>query len=622
MVSRFLFRRTAGRKTTRLYLFALFLFLVFLSTRSYRNKTSGLTGDSLRKHSEAQTTAALLSPSLSLDVWAPLVPRDTGLSELALHRCYFPPFFAGNLCSPPSTQARDVDLGRWVKVERDLNLEGRFWSGWVHMYYRRTQRADISLITDLLLLEGSQLPTNPHEWVKLGLSVRSGTPRLPPLYLWYKLGKTGHNMTTKEKANIIAELDVLYGEDVPWYGFEKIKTPVLPVGRKFDATWITFRRGATVLPHVPPLRFSPDGKFKILQIADLHYSVARVSCRDSSIQPCPSADDLTHSFASRVIDIEKPDLIVFSGDQLNGQYTAWDAKSIIAKFSKLVVDRRIPWVAIFGNHDAEDGVSKEAQMAMYEALPYNMVQSGPKDVDGIGNYVLKVYSPDSLKDHLLTLYLLDSGDYIKGRWDWTRIHELRSFKYDYIRQSQIDWFLNQSAAISERERPFKPASSLPRSTSEATWMAKPNGIMFFHTPLPQFKNEPDVNPLTGKVLDVGSYLEPPAHSLFDAGFFQKGLLVAKEGSHGMSKNIPEIKVVGNGHDHINDNCRRIQGIWFCYGGASGYAGYSQVGFDRRFRVYDISDYGETIRTYKRTDKDEILDDMYVAGAKAPPFSES
>ena len=29
-------------------------------------------------------------------------------------------------------------------------------------------------------------------------------------------------------------------------------------------------------------------------------------------------------------------------------------------------------------------------------------------------------------------------------------------------------------------------------------------------------------------------------------------------------------------------------------------------FDRRFRVYDISDFGETIRTYKRTEHDEIL----------------
>lgn len=43
-------------------------------------------------------------------------------------------------------------------------------------------------------------------------------------------------------------------------------------------------------------------------------------------------------------------------------------------------------------------------------------------------------------------------------------------------------------------------------------------------------------------------------------------------------------------------------------------------FDRRFRIYDISDFGETIRTYKRTEKDEILDEMVLAGKGAPaPF---
>jgi hypothetical protein len=39
-------------------------------------------------------------------------------------------------------------------------------------------------------------------------------------------------------------------------------------------------------------------------------------------------------------------------------------------------------------------------------------------------------------------------------------------------------------------------------------------------------------------------------------------------------------------------------------------------FDRRFRVYDISDYGETIKTYKRTEKSEVLDEMILAGKGA------
>ena len=48
-----------------------------------------------------------------------------------------------------------------------------------------------------------------------------------------------------------------------------------------------------------------------------------------------------------------------------------------------------------------------------------------------------------------------------------------------------------------------------------------------------------------------------------------------------------------------------------------YSGYSKVGFDRRFRIYDVLEYGETIRTYKRTEKDEILDEMVLVGKGAP-----
>jgi len=41
-------------------------------------------------------------------------------------------------------------------------------------------------------------------------------------------------------------------------------------------------------------------------------------------------------------------------------------------------------------------------------------------------------------------------------------------------------------------------------------------------------------------------------------------------------------------------------------------------FDRRFRIFDISDYGETIKTWKRTEHDDIVDEMILAGPGAAP----
>lgn len=148
-------------------------------------------------------------------------------------------------------------------------------------------------------------------------------------------------------------------------------------------------------PRAPPLHFSKDGKFRILQVADLHFSVSEGLCRDTILSPCENSDNLTSTLLEKVLDAEKPDLVVFTGDQLNGQGTAWDAKSILAKFAKVVTRRKIPWASVFGNHDDEDGDLKTAQARYMQALPYSLVQPGPSDIDGVGNYVLKVKSADA-----------------------------------------------------------------------------------------------------------------------------------------------------------------------------------------------------------------------------------
>lgn len=78
-----------------------------------------------------------------------------------------------------------------------------------------------------------------------------------------------------------------------------------------------------------------------MQIADLHFSVSQGTCKDVSFSPCSEADNLTHSLLAHALDEEKPDLVVFTGDQLNGQGTSWDPRSVLAKFANAVTDRQI-----------------------------------------------------------------------------------------------------------------------------------------------------------------------------------------------------------------------------------------------------------------------------------------
>ncbi|KAH9931932.1 Metallo-dependent phosphatase [Fomitopsis serialis] len=570
------------------------------------------------------------SASLPLDVWDPLLPHDTGLSEIEITRCFVDPWYAksftNDLCAPSTTKEDDAYKGKWVRVPRNLNMQSGLMS--LNIYYRRTRRHDIPLITDMRILPASATPTPlTSDWHKVSRSI---SPSGDKLYLWYKTDKTLVQMTASQRQQqLVTELDVLFGDDQPWYGFEKLDPPVLESMTLLQrqSVWLTYRRGVHAPPRAPPLHFTRDGRFKIMQIADLHYSVSAGTCRDTPLAPCSNSDNLTNTLLGRMLDAERPDFVVFSGDQLNGQGSSWDARSVLAKFSKAVTQRGIPWAAVFGNHDDEDGESREQQIKYMQGLPYSMVETGPKDIHGVGNYVLKVKSADASMTHLLTLYFLDSGSYSKGFMNWFGF--FIPTEYDWIHQDQINWFLQESSSIDPIERPFTPDTTkdlgdvwkrqaVGQVAPDARRLAKPNALMFFHIPLEESYAAADTDPVTGKPLDVGLHgLEGQGSAKKQDGFFHKGLLQAMESEHRAAGNAREVKVASNGHCHVTENCRRVQGVWLCFGGGGSYSGYGKIGFDRRFRVYDVSDYGETVRTYKRTENDGIVDEMVLVGHGAP-----
>ena len=82
-------------------------------------------------------------------------------------------------------------------------------------------------------------------------------------------------------------------------------------------------------------------------VADLHYSVGKGECRDTDLAAC-DGDNESAKWLASALDEEKPDMVVFSGDQLNGQKSSYDTRSVLAKFARPVIDREIPWAAIFG----------------------------------------------------------------------------------------------------------------------------------------------------------------------------------------------------------------------------------------------------------------------------------
>lgn len=366
---------------------------------------------------------ATASSALPLEKWDPLVPHTTGITEITVVSCWYPPWIYPQLCAPATTGEEDKLKGKWVRVERDLNLKRGMW--YLNVHYRRTRRLDAPLITDILFLQDGQTPPdgiNLSEYTKAQGNWNDGVwPKRPILNAWYKTRapnqpglsieelhtRTAPSVNTLD-SEIITELDVLYGDGPPFWGFQRSTNgPISPTeGEQRDAVDLVMRKGRPVAPLAHPQKFSQDGKFKILQIADLHFSVSHGKCRDvGPDHPDCIGDDDTLTLMNTVLDAERPDMVVFTGDQLNGQRTSWDSKSVIAKVTQQVIDRQIPWTAIFGNHDSEHTNDREQQLKYMSTLPYSLCQVGPKDVYGNGNCKPAVHALCALTSLLTLLYI-------------------------------------------------------------------------------------------------------------------------------------------------------------------------------------------------------------------------
>jgi DNA repair exonuclease SbcCD nuclease subunit len=60
----------------------------------------------------------------------------------------------------------------------------------------------------------------------------------------------------------------------------------------------------------------------------------------------------------------------------------------------LCIDRKIPFAAIFGNHDDEGDMSRQDLMDLLSELPYSLSKPGLKGIEGIGNYVVAIDKPE------------------------------------------------------------------------------------------------------------------------------------------------------------------------------------------------------------------------------------
>ncbi|MCO5584294.1 hypothetical protein L7F22_038218 [Adiantum nelumboides] len=318
--------------------------------------------------------------------------------------------------------------------------------------------------------------------------------------------------------------------------------------------------GAYSLPHSVQLRFKPDGHFKILQVADMHYANGgSTKCEDVLPKEYERCSDLnTTAFVERLIAAEKPDLIVFSGDNIFGRDTLDPRGSMKAAFAP-AINAGIPWAAILGNHDQESTLSRFHVMEHISNMKHTLSQVYPSkigpnsgndvltEVDGFGNYHLGVRGALDTpfeNQNVLNLYLLDSGDYSKV----PKVHG-----YGWIQESQKKWFKELSNQLKVDYNVSTPA------------------LVYFHIPLVETRHVMSRCSITGvKQESVGC-------AQVNSGFLKT------------MREVDNPHMVFNGHDHVNDFCGDLsRSVKVCYGGGVGYHAYGKAGWSRRVRVVDIS----------------------------------
>ena len=183
------------------------------------------------------------------------------------------------------------------------------------------------------------------------------------------------------------------------------------------------------------LRFNKDGKLKIMQIADT--------------QDVDIPREAMIKFMEKALDAEKPDLVVFTGDQLAGGKieTAEGVYAGIKAILQPVVDRNIPFTVTFGNHD-NDGdcpVSRDEQFAYYQTFPGCLAYDAVPEMYGTGTHNLPIYASDS-NEIKFNLWIVDSNDYDEVNGG-----------YDYVHQDQIDWYEKTSKELEKKAGHLVPS---------------------------------------------------------------------------------------------------------------------------------------------------------------------
>lgn len=329
------------------------------------------------------------------------------------------------------------------------------------------------------------------------------------------------------------------------------------LNKLFLATALMLICAATAIAQPNALKFNANHKFKIVQFTDIHWKYGN-----------PASDEAGERMAE-VLDAEKPDLVVFTGDLI----FAKPAREGLDKALEATISRGIPFAVTWGNHDDEQDLSRK-ELSEHIATKAGNLTSTVEGISGVTNYTLSVKSTDGKRDAAV-LYIFDSNSY-------SPIKKVKG--YDWIKHDQVEWYRQTSKAFTAANN-SKPLPALA----------------FFHIPLPEFHEAAQ----NESAYFVGTRKEKACAPEINTGLAAAMLEAG------------DVMGVFVGHDHVNDYVVDWRGILLGYGRFTGGATvYHDIPEGNGARVIELTEDSRTIKTWIRIKGGKVINEVnYPADAQ-------
>ena len=329
------------------------------------------------------------------------------------------------------------------------------------------------------------------------------------------------------------------------------------LNKLFLATALILICAATAIAQPNALKFNANHKFKIVQFTDIHWKYGN-----------PASDEAGERMAE-VLDAEKPDLVVFTGDVI----FAKPAREGLDKALEATISRGIPFAVTWGNHDDEQDLNRK-ELSAHVATKAGNLTSTVEGISGVTNYTLSVKSTDGKRDAAV-LYIFDSNSY-------SPIKKVKG--YDWIKHDQVEWYRQTSKAFTAAN----DGKPLP-------------AIAFFHIPLPEFHEAAQ----NESAYFVGTRKEKACAPEINTGLAAAMLEAG------------DVMGVFVGHDHVNDYVVDWRGILLGYGRFTGGATvYHDIPEGNGARIIELTEDSRTIKTWIRIKGGKVINEVnYPADAQ-------